>query len=156
MHKQITTSFQHRLHKKNYHSWIFENFIKVSPKPNYTYLFYFQTNINNIRSSYIFCVDFTHKLGLQIAGACTMFMKHKNEKWRTIWFSAKCTKFISRILNKWPVGIRQWIYIFLCLLYLTYSYCWFWHVKIFALFKAASKNDPRYSYAPSGLYAGFI
>lgn len=112
MHKKITTSFQHRLHKKNYHSWIFENFIKVSPKPNYTYLFYFQTNINNIRSSYIFCVDFPHKLGLQIAGACTMFMKCKNEKWRTLWFSAKCTKFISRILNKWPVGIRQWIYIF--------------------------------------------
>lgn len=79
MHKQITTSFQHRLHKKNYHSWIFENFIKVSPKPNYTYLFYFQTNINNIRSSYIFCVDFPHKLGLQIAGACKMYMKRKDE-----------------------------------------------------------------------------
>lgn len=79
LHKQITTSFQHRLHKKNYHSWIFENFIKVSPKPNYTYLFYFQTNINNIRSSYIFCVDFPHKLGLQIAGACKMYMKRKNE-----------------------------------------------------------------------------
>lgn len=79
MHKQITTSFQHRLHKKNYHSWIFENFIKVSPKPNYTYRFYFQTNINNIHSSYIFCVDFTHKLGLQIAGACKMYMKRKDE-----------------------------------------------------------------------------
>lgn len=79
MHKQITTSFQHRLHTKNYHSWIFENFIKVSPKPNYTYLFYFQTNINNIRSSYIFCVDFPHKLGLQIAGACKMYMKRKDE-----------------------------------------------------------------------------
>lgn len=79
MHKQITTSFQHRLHKKNYHSWIFENFIKVSPKPKYTYLFYFQNNIKNIRSSYIFCVGFTNKLGLQIAGACKMYMKRKNE-----------------------------------------------------------------------------
>lgn len=79
MHKQITTSFQHRLHKKNYHSWIFENFIKVSPKPKYTYLFYFQKNIKNIRSSYIFCVGFTNKLGLQIAGACKMYMKRKDE-----------------------------------------------------------------------------
>lgn len=82
------------------------------PQNSTTYIFFIfkQTLIIYSRHTYSVWISPTNwGCKLQVH---TMFMKRKNEKWRTLWFSAKCTKFISRILNKWPDGIRQWIYIF--------------------------------------------
>lgn len=127
LHKQITNTLTHSnivCKKYIYHSSIFKNFIKIRfPQNPITHIFFIfkQALKIYIRHTYFVWVSPTNwGCKLQVHVKCSWNAKWK---WRTIWFSAKCTKFISRILNKWPVGIRQWIYIlyvyFILLIYIV-------------------------------------